>query len=86
MEKITKKEVKNDAIIHQIYCDNCNCFITASEEWDDGYYYDGEHFDIGICIEKTWYKLKKVLCDDCRENYIRRTIEGLKKLGFKEEK
>ena len=84
MEKIeeTTRTVKN--IKHHFYCDECNKYLGSSTEYDDGYY---ETFgDVGFKFYiDSWYRIKKCLCDDCRNKFLDNLKYVLKNIGFERE-
>ena len=69
--------------VYNIYSDDCGKFIDEVEAWDDGYYDDGIREIAHICVNKKWYEIEKVLCDDCMAKEYKRITKGLKDLGFK---
>lgn len=86
MQKVEERKIEVERRVYSFYCDGCGKFLGESEEWDDGYVPDTGTFWHNIFFNDYWYRLKKCFCPECEEKQIRKTIETLKRLGYKEEK
>ena len=86
MEKEIRRKIEKVEIQHDFYCDKCGKKVLSSIEYDDGYYDEPEEEIIyKIIIEHDWYFYKKCLCKECKEESVKKLINELKKIGFKEE-
>ena len=83
MEKTISRNVKRKQYYHEFYCDKCNKFLGKTAEYDDGWYPRlGEykqHFNVS---GYGWCKLKKTLCDVCRNKMNTKILLALKDIGF----
>lgn len=84
MEKAkTIRRVKN-VLVCEFYCDICGEKIGESEEYSDGYIAELGEFEYSVNVN-GWYKIKKCLCDNCKEIYTNKIICALKELGFEKD-
>ena len=67
---------------HKFYCDDCGEFIGSATEWDDGWYRELGEFDLKFHTPLGWYKLKKTLCDSCKEKVLNKLVYTLIEVGF----
>lgn len=84
MEKETRIVRKSEIVEHSFYCDSCNEYIGASQEHDDGFYYEHGLFELRFFIDDEWYCLRRCYCNDCRDNFITNMKSILQGIGFKE--
>lgn len=82
MERQIVEKVINQIITHEFYCDECNEYLGASVEYDDGYYDSIGRFETSYYIGGEWFKLKKCLCDKCANELVNKIRENLFVLGF----
>lgn len=84
MERLESKETTT--YYHTFYCDECGKELGTSEEYDDGYYDEYGSFELSFNLEDDgWYRVKKCLCEECKEKYLANLIDTLKKYGFEKE-
>ena len=85
MEKIRKTTKYIEENKHEFYCDECEKYLGASYEHDDGWYDKKGMFELKFYVD-GWYHVKKCLCDDCIERFIRKVEWNLINMGFEIEK
>ena len=83
MKKVIVKKVEKEDREHHFYCDDCGEFLGVSHEYDDGYYPEIGEFELNFYIT-SWYRVKKNLCDKCKEKFIEKVQNTLVELGFKQ--
>ena len=80
MDKIETVERVIEERVHRFFCDDCGEFLGESTEWEDGYYREiGEFSTCYGC-----YRVKKHLCNTCRDKFENKLIQTLKDLGFQQ--
>lgn len=81
MEKVRTRQITKIQATHEFYCDECGKFIGEAIEFDDGYVPT-----LGRCEWKanigTWYRLKRNLCDGCKDIVEKRIVKALENIGF----
>lgn len=67
--------------VHHFYCDECGKHIGSSIERDGDY---DEYGGVGLQVlfDSCWYHLSKCLCEKCRENFMKKTMNTLAAMGF----
>lgn len=70
---------------HHFYCDKCNEYLGASEEYDDGWYYPHGDFELKYFLDGSWYRLNKCFCDDCKSEFVDDFKATLENMGFKKD-
>jgi uncharacterized protein YlaI len=83
MEKVEVKTKQIEDRIHHFYCDDCDAYIGASQEYDDGWRQELGKFELKILMPRGWYKLEKCLCEKCREKFLDKVYTNLEFVGFK---
>ena len=84
MEKILKTTKYVEDNKHEFYCDKCGKYLGASHEYDDGWYERIGEFELKFYVD-DWYRIKKCLCDDCRERFINNVKWNLTNMGFEKD-
>lgn len=82
------KETTIPSTILQVtyYCDNCEKELDTKYENDDGYIPESKYeVETSYYFHNKWYKFKKCLCPECRNEFITNVENTLKQLGFKVE-
>lgn len=82
MEKIIHETRSVTIIYHDFYCDDCNKHLGRVQEYDDGYYGNLGEFEQKFYISRGWYRLRKNLCDDCKDKMISKICATLEEIGF----
>lgn len=81
MEKVEYVERTLKETQHSFYCDKCNKHLGISKEQEDGWYDTIGEFELAFYID-DWYKLKKVFCRDCKDEFISNLKTCLEDIGF----
>lgn len=84
MQKTKIKQRVKNILVYEFYCDVCGEKIGESKEYSDGYIAELGEFEYSFNIN-GWYKIKKCLCDNCKEIYINKIVSTLKELGFEKD-
>lgn len=84
MQKTKIKQRVKNILVYEFYCDVCGEKIGESEECSDGYIAELGEFEYSVNVN-GWYKIKKCLCDNCKEIYTNKIICALKELGFEKD-
>lgn len=83
MHKITVKKIRTEQYYHEFYCDGCNQYLGKSIEYDDGYYEEyGEYKQQFYVNGYGWCKLKRTLCEECKDKLNVKILLALKNIGF----
>ena len=81
MEKIIKKIVEVEDVVHEFYCDDCNKHLGTSYECDDGWYDELGRFEQKVYVN-GWLYFRKCLCDKCKYETINKLRTNLFDFGF----
>lgn len=81
MEKTIKEVKEIEDIKHEFYCDECNCYLGTSLEYDDGYYKKFGELELKFYVD-GWLYINKCLCDKCKSEFIHNIRETLLNIGF----
>ena len=83
MHKTIVKKVRTEQYFHEFYCDDCNKYLGKSIEYDDGWFETyGEYEQHFYVNGYGWCKLKKTLCDECKDKMNTKILLALKDIGF----
>ena len=82
MKKVETKTRQIEDRTHHFYCDDCEAYIGASQEHDDGWYQELGTFELKILMPIGWYKFKKCLCEKCKEKFLDQAYTNLEFVGF----
>lgn len=85
MEHVEHRTGTKTFITHKFYCDDCGEFIGSATEWDDGWYQDIGNFELKFYTPLGWYKLRKTLCDSCKDKILSRVADTLVEVGFEKD-
>lgn len=85
MEKVETQTRQIEERIHHFYCDDCGSHIKSSQEHYDGYYPEYGMLEIKVLMPQGWYKLKKCLCENCREKFLHDAHTFLENAGFEKD-
>ena len=85
MEKTETQTITTELYRHHFYCDHCGIHLGTSKEYDDGYYQSFGDFALECYTPVGRYRIKKCLCDECKEKHLSKIYSALEQLGFKKE-
>ena len=86
MVKTTHESKTVTITYHDFYCDDCNKHLGKVEEYDDGYYQELGDFEMKFFVSRSWYRLRKNLCDDCKDKLVSKICTTLEEVGFEKDK
>lgn len=87
MEKEKTITCTRQKTLHYFYCDgdDCNKYLGQTEEYDDGYYPELGVFELEFHMPDGWYRVKKHLCNECKDKFLAKVKNTLTELGFEKE-
>lgn len=85
MEKIRFEEIVEEQEIREFYCDNCGEKLGETKKEPYKCVHTLGDFCSDIKIEGVWYTYSKCFCPKCREEFLNKYINTIKKLGFKKQ-